>query len=187
MSLGKLTFLSADCDGSGAVVGSSRMVADSSGTEGAGCPGVVDGPGGAGVTPPRGAAGALPAAGGLAAAGELAAAASAGALAPRVAVDADAGPTRLPALDAAGWRLACSAARRVTSAAPDKTTPLRAIRTIDRLFGITHHSKAYCCTGAIRAVTPGQSQLRCGGRLPIGATYDMAGTLFGAQWIGDWR
>jgi hypothetical protein len=165
MSLGKLTFLSADCDGSGAVVGSSRMVADSSGTEGAGCPGVVDGPGGGGVAAPP----------------------APDALAPRVAVDADAGPAWLPALDAAGWRLACSAARRVTSAAPDKTTPLRAIRTIDRLFGITHHSKAYCCTDTVRAVTPGQSQLRCGGRLPIGATYDMAGTLFGAQWIGDWR
>lgn len=128
MSVGKLTFLSADCDGSGAVVGSSRMVADSSGTEGAGCPGVVGGTGGA-----------------------------------------------------------AAPARKVTSAAPDKTTPLRAIRTINRLFGIAHHSKAYCCTGAVRAVTPGQSQLRCGGGLPIGATNDMAAALFGAQWIGDWR
>src|SRR6185312_1276401 len=35
ISLGKLTLLSADCLGSGAIVGSSRMVADSSGTCGA--------------------------------------------------------------------------------------------------------------------------------------------------------
>src|SRR3569833_3892646 len=35
MSFGKLTLLSADCLGSGAMVGSSRMVADSSGTCGA--------------------------------------------------------------------------------------------------------------------------------------------------------
>src|ERR1700757_2546519 len=35
MSLGKLTLLSADCFGSGAMVGSSWMVADSSGTCGA--------------------------------------------------------------------------------------------------------------------------------------------------------
>src|SRR5882757_6422613 len=35
MSFGKLTLLSADCFGSGAMVGSSRMVADSSGTCGA--------------------------------------------------------------------------------------------------------------------------------------------------------
>jgi hypothetical protein len=44
MSAGKLTVLSADCDGSGAVVGSSAMVADSSGAEGAGW----DGGGGVG-------------------------------------------------------------------------------------------------------------------------------------------
>lgn len=98
MSLGKLTFLSADCDGSGAVVGSSGMVADSSGVDGGGCPGG-------------------------AAAGSV-------------------------------W-LACSAARSVTNAAPDKTTPLRAISQIDRLFGITHHSKTYGCTGAVRTVAPG--------------------------------
>src|SRR5580704_6622134 len=35
VSFGKLTLLSADCFGSGAMVGSSRMVADSSGTCGA--------------------------------------------------------------------------------------------------------------------------------------------------------
>ena len=35
MSFGKLTLLSADCFGSGAMVGSSRMVADSSGAWGA--------------------------------------------------------------------------------------------------------------------------------------------------------
>src|SRR5579863_2089420 len=40
MSFGKLTLLSADCFGSGAMVGSSRMVADSSGTCGA--PGGAD-------------------------------------------------------------------------------------------------------------------------------------------------
>src|SRR5882724_8942513 len=105
MSFGKLTFLSADCDGSGAVVGSSGMVADSSGVDGGGCPG--------------GTAGAV------------------------------VGPV------AAGARLACSAARSVTNAAPDKTTPLRAISQIDRLFGITHHSKTYGCTGAVRTVAPG--------------------------------
>ena len=110
MSLGKLTFLSADCDGSGAVVGSSGMLADSSGVDGGGCPG---GAGGAVLVP-------MPAAG-------------------------DAG---------LAW-LACSAARSVTNAAPDKTTPLRAISQIERLFGITHHSKTYGCTGAVRAVAPG--------------------------------
>src|SRR5882757_1100877 len=125
MSVGKLTFLSADCDGSGAVVGSSAMVADSSGTEGAGWAGGA-------------------------------------------------------ALVGAAWRGACSAARNVTSAAPDKTTPLRAISTIERLFGIAHHSKTYCCTGAVCAVTPGQSQIRRSGRLPVGTPYDMAGALFGA-------
>ena len=35
MSFGKLTLLSADCFGSGTMMGSSRMVADSSGTWGA--------------------------------------------------------------------------------------------------------------------------------------------------------
>ena len=142
MSLGKLTFLSADCDGSGAVVGSSGMVADSSGVDGGGCPG---GAGGAVVGP-------------------------------------------VPAADDAGlaW-LACSAARSVTNAAPDKTTPLRTISQIDRLFGITHHSKTYGCTGAVRAVAPGQSQIHCSGGPPIGTPYDMTGTVFGAQWVGDWR
>jgi hypothetical protein len=135
MSLGKLTLLSADCDGSGAVVGSSGMVADSSGVDGAGC-------------------------------AEEAAPAS---------------------LVGAGWRVRCSAARSVTSAAPDKTTALRTISTIDRLFGITHHSKTYGCTGAVRAVTPSQSQFRCRGGLPIGTAYDMASAVLGAQWIGDWR
>src|SRR6185312_5293167 len=37
MSFGKLTLLSADCAASGAVVGSSVMVADSSGADGGGC------------------------------------------------------------------------------------------------------------------------------------------------------
>jgi hypothetical protein len=83
--------------------------------------------------------------------------------------------------------LACSAARNETNAAPDKTTPLRANSQIDRLFSIAHHSKTYCCTGAVRAVTPGQSQIRCSGGLPIGTPYDMASALFGTQWIGDWR
>ena len=166
MSLGKLTLLSDDCDGSGAVVGSSGMVADSSGTEGAGCAG--------------GAVGAP------------------GPLAPRAAADAEAapvspleapevGPVRLAALIGAGWRVACSAARNVTNAAPDKTTALRAINQIGRLFSIAHHPKAYCCTGAVRTVTPGQSQIRCSSGLPIGTPYDVASAVFGAQWIGDWR
>src|ERR1700736_4324297 len=38
MSLGKLTLLSADCDGSGAAVGSAAVAADSSGAAGGGCP-----------------------------------------------------------------------------------------------------------------------------------------------------
>src|SRR3569832_2697143 len=37
MSVGKLTLLSADCLGSGAVVGSSAIVADSSGADAGGC------------------------------------------------------------------------------------------------------------------------------------------------------
>ena len=127
MSLGKLTLLSADCDGSGAVVGSSTMVADSSGAEGAGCAGVVVG-----------------------------------------------GP-------------ACSAARSVTMAAPDKTTPLAAITQINRLLSIAHHSKTYGCTRTVRDVTPGQSQLRCSGGLPICTPYGMSSALFRAQRIGDWR
>jgi hypothetical protein len=171
MSLGKLTLLSADCDGSGAVVGSSGMVADSSGTEGAGC---ADGAGGATVDAP-GVEEALPAAG------------AAGALAPRAAADAEPGPAWLAALVGAGKPVACSAARNVTNAAPANTTPLKAISQIDRLFSIAHHSKTYCCTGAVRAVTPGQSQLRCSGGLPIGTPNDMAGALLGAQRIGDWR
>ena len=139
MSVGKLTLLSADCEGSGAVVGSSAMVADSSGAEGAGCGGGVGGePGGA-------------------------------------------------AFVGTGWALACSAARSVTSAAPERITALRVISQIDRLFGIAHHSKTYCCTGAVRAVTPGQSQIRCTGGLPIGTANDMASAVLGAQWIGDWR
>src|SRR5438105_11665029 len=125
MSLGKLTLLSADCDGSGAVVGSSGMVADSSGTEGAGC-----------------------------------------ALAPRGG---------------------CSAARSVTNAAPDKTTALRASTQINRLLGIAHHPKTYCCTGTVRPVTPRQSQIRCSGGLPIGTPYDVASAVLGAQWIDDRR
>jgi hypothetical protein len=184
MSLGKLTLLSDDCDGSGAVVGSSGMVADSSGTEGAGCAG--------GVVGAPGVARALPAAGVLAAIGEP------GPLAPRAAADAEAppvspleapeiGPVRLAALTGAGWRVACSAARNVTNAAPDKTTALRAINQIGRLFSIAHHPKAYCCTGAVRTVTPGQSQIRCSSGLPIGTPYDVASAVFGAQWIGDRR
>jgi hypothetical protein len=140
MSLGKLTFLSADCDGSGAVVGSSGMVADSSGVDGGGCRGGAE------------------------------------------------GAVLGPVAAGAAW-LACSAARSVTNAAPDKTTPLRAISQIDRLFGITHHSKTYGCTGAVRAVravAPGQSQIHCSGGPPIGTPYDMTSTAFGAQWVGDW-
>src|SRR5882724_7555748 len=140
MSLGKLTLLSADCDGSGAVVGSSTMVADSSGAEGAGCGGVL--------------------VGGTAWAGAVAAGAA--------------------ALAATGWRVACSAARSVTMAAPDKTTPLAAITQINRLLSIAHHSKTYGCTRTVRAVTPGQSQLRCSGGLPICTPYDMSSALFRA-------
>ena len=164
MSLGKLTLLSADCDGSGAVVGSSGMVADSSGVDGAGCAGGAAG--GTAVDPAT-----LPAAGVAAAVGD------AGALVPRTVADAEAGTCRL----------VCSAARSVTSAAADRTTPLRASSQIDRLFSITHHPKTYCCTGAVRAVTPGQSQLRCSGGLPIGTPYDMTGAVLRAQWIRDWR
>jgi hypothetical protein len=112
MSLGKVTFLSADCDGSGAVVGSSGVVADSSGADGGGCPG------GAGDV------------GGVAGVVEAV-------VAPRVAAGVAVGFTEA----ARAGALACSAARRVTNAAPDKITPLRAITQIDRLFGITHHSK----------------------------------------------
>jgi hypothetical protein len=116
MSFGKLTLLSADCDGSGAVVGSSTMVADSSGAEGAGCAGVVVGVGAAAFT-----------------------------------------------------------------------TPLTAITQINRLFGISHHSKTYGRTRTVRTVTPGQSQLRCSGGLPIGTPYDVTSALFRAQRIGDRR
>jgi hypothetical protein len=170
MSVGKLTLLSADCDGSGAVVGSSAMVADSSGAEGAGCVGAVDGgaaaAAAAGASAPRGAAGA--------------GAGLAWALAARLVVDTEAPVST-------GGALACSAARSVTSAAPKRAMALRVISQIDRLFGIAHHSKTYCCTGAVRAVTPGQSQIRCTGGLPIGTAYDMASAVFGAQWIGDGR
>jgi hypothetical protein len=178
MSVGKLTLLSADCDGSGATVGSSAMVADSSGAEGTGCAG------GGGV---------LPAADVLAAAGALPRAAAgpeaglAWAFKAPAVVDTEAGSARLAAFAGGGWWVACSAARSVTSATPDKSTPLRAISHIDRLFGITHHSETYCCTGAIRAVTPGQSQIRCRGGLPIGTAYDMTRALFRAQWISDRR
>src|ERR1700730_3788057 len=136
MSVGKLTLLSADCEGSGAVVGSSAMVADSSGAEGAGCMGVAGG---------------------------------------------------AAAFVGMGLAPACSAARSVTSAAPKRITALRVVSQIDRFFGITHHSKTYCSTGAVCAVTPGQSQIRCTGGLPIGTAYDMASAVLGAQWIGDWR
>ena len=156
MSLGKLTLLSADCDGSGAVVGSSGIVADSSGKDGGGCVGGAAADGTA-VDAAAGVAGVLPAA-----------------------------PARLGAT-VTGWRVPCSAARSVTSAAPERTTPLRAISQIDRLFSIAHHPKAYCCTGAVRAVTPGQSQVRCSGGLPIGTPYDMAGAVLRAQWVRDWR
>jgi hypothetical protein len=185
MSLGKLTLLSADCDGSGAVVGSSGMVADSSGVDGAGCPGGAAG--GTAVDAAAGVAGALPAADVLATVGDL------GALVPRAVADAKARPAvSLEAIafvdtDAGTWRVDCSAARSVTSAAPDRTTPLRVISQIDRLFSIAHHPKAYCCTGAVRAVTPGQSQVRCSGGLPIGTPYDMAGAVLRAQWVRDWR
>jgi hypothetical protein len=174
MSFGKLTLLSADCDGSGAVVGSSTMVADSSGAEGAGCAGVV-------VGGPAWAAALAPGATALAAPG------AAGVLAPRAVASADVGSARPAASVVAGWRIACSAARSVTIAAPDKTTPLAAIPHINRLFSIAHHSKTYGCTGTVRAVTPGQSQLRCSGRLPIGTPYDVTSALFRAQRIRDWR
>jgi hypothetical protein len=154
------------------------MVADSSGAEGAGWVGVAGEVGGgaavaAGALAPRGAAGA--------------AAGLAWALAAPMVVDTEAGPARFVALVGTGGALACSAARSVTSAAPKKTRVLRVISHIDRLFGIAHHSKTYCCTGAVRAVTPGQSQIRCTGGLPIGTPYHMASAVFGAQWIGYWR
>src|SRR5258705_825209 len=94
------------------------------------------------------------------------------------------GPAPVAGDTGLAW-LACSAARSVTNAAPDKTIPLRAISQIDRLFGITHHSKTYGCTGAIRTVAPGQSQIRCSGGLPIGNPYDMTRTVFRAPWVGD--
>src|SRR4051794_20294514 len=120
MSLGKLTLLSADCDGSGAVVGSSAMVADSSGAEGAGCAAPVGrAPGGAFV--------------------------------------------------AAG-----------VSAAPGRMTPLRVITQINRLFGIAHHSKAYGCTRTIRAITPGQTQIRRAGGPPVWTAYDVTSAILGA-------
>ena len=64
MSFGKLTLLSADCLGSGTMVGSSRMVADSSGTcgaPGAGglALGVADLAGGTGVVAVAGVAAAV--------------------------------------------------------------------------------------------------------------------------------
>jgi hypothetical protein len=121
MSLGKVTFLSADCDGSGAVVGSSGVVADSSGADGGGCPG-----GAAGVWDVED----VGDVGGVAGVVEAV-------VAPRVAAGVAVGFTEA----ARAGALACSAARRVTNAAPDKITPLRAITQIDRLFGITHHSK----------------------------------------------
>jgi hypothetical protein len=178
MSLGKLTLLSADCEGSGAVVGSSVMVADSSGAEGTGGAGLVAG-GGAGVPAP-----AVP---GTAGAPAPAVPGTAGVLAPRAVAGADAEPAKPAPFAGAVCRVACSAARSVTMAAPDRTTPLTAITQINRLFGITHHSKAYGCTGTVRAVTPGQSQLRRSGRLPIGPPYDVTSAVFLAQWIGDWR
>src|SRR5690349_2870675 len=43
MSAGKVTSLSADCAASGAIVGSSTIVADSSGADGGGCPACFSG------------------------------------------------------------------------------------------------------------------------------------------------
>jgi hypothetical protein len=144
------------------------MVADSSGAEGAGCAGVVVG-------------------GEPAWAAAVAARGVAGVSAPRAVVGADAESARPAPFADAGWRPACSAARSVTMAAPDKTTPLAAITQINLLFGIAHHSKTYGCTRTVRAVTPGQSQVRCSGGLPIGTPYDMSSALFGAQGVGDCR
>ena len=134
--MGKLTLLSADCAGSGAVVGSSAMVADSSGADGGGWDGGV--PGGAGV------------------ACVVVCGTAAGAL---------------------------DAARSVRNAAPTNSTVVSDINQI--LLCITHHSKAYCCSDTVGTVTPGQSQIRRGGGLPVCAPYHMASSIDGPQRVSD--
>src|SRR5262249_28345550 len=84
----------------------------------------------------------------------------------------------------AGSRPACSAARNVTNAALRKIAAPRIISQMDRLFRIAHHPKTYCCTVAVRTITPGQSQLRNGSGLPVGTPDDVAGTVLRPQWIG---
>src|ERR1700736_4087654 len=146
MSFGKLTLLSADCEGSGAVVGSSVMVADSSGAEAGGC---------VGGELPRGRAGGC---------------APAPVCGPPGVCALPAGcapPTAAGAL--AAGRIACSAARSVTKAAPKNSTVLNTMSQIDRLFGIAHHSESDCCIRAVRTIAGSQSQVGCDGGLPVGA------------------
>src|SRR5690348_13436244 len=116
MSFGKLTLLSADCLGSGAMVGSSRMVADSSGTWGA------------------------PGAGDFAAAGFAAGGFAAGGVVPggfveggfaggdsaATATDWIPGPAAGATSFTADCRLPSSAARDCNTPAPPQTTPMEA-------------------------------------------------------------
>src|SRR3569833_576742 len=157
MSVGKLTLLSADCEGSGAVVGSSAIVADSSGVDAGGC-----------CFPAGGAGDVVLEALGLA----------------RVAALVDAA-SFWAAVAAARW-VACSAARSVTTAVPRSSIAVAAISQFIWLFRIAHHPESNCVTGAVRAISCRQPQVSRGGRLPVGAAYHVARAVLRAQRVRHW-